>query len=65
MRTENQIKSKLNELTIQKRNIQTRLAELTPETASYTSLNEQLVRLEDMSNMLEWVLNEPLGKYHA
>ncbi|MFD1991012.1 hypothetical protein ACFSGI_13640 [Paenibacillus nicotianae] len=65
MRTENQIKSKLNELTIQKRNIQTRLAELTPETASYTSLNEQLVRLEDMSSMLEWVLNEPLGKYHA
>lgn len=65
MRTENQIKSKLNELTIQKRNIQTRLAELTPETASYTSLNEQLVRLEDMSNILEWVLNEPLGKYHA
>ncbi|MDN4616644.1 hypothetical protein QCD85_00950 [Paenibacillus sp. PsM32] len=65
MRTENQIKSKLNELTLQKRNIQTRLADLTPETASYTSLNEQLVRIEDMSNMLEWVLNEPLGKYHA
>lgn len=65
MRTENQIKSKLNELTLQKRNIQTRLDGLTPETASYTSLNEQLARIEDMSNMLEWVLNEPLGKYHA
>jgi len=65
MRTENQIKSKLNELTLQKRNIQARLADLTPETASYTSLNEQLARIEDMSNMLEWVLNEPLGKYHA
>lgn len=65
MRTENQIKSKLNELTLQKRNIQTRLNGLTPETTSYTSLNEQLARIEDMSNMLEWVLNEPLGKYHA
>ncbi|WP_046215287.1 hypothetical protein [Paenibacillus wulumuqiensis] len=65
MRTEDQIKSKLGELNTQKRNLQARLSTLTPEAVAYTSLNEQLARINDMTTMLEWVLDQPQGKYHA
>ena len=65
MRTEDQIKSKLGELNTQKRNLQARLSTLTPEAAAYTSLNEQLARIDDMTMMLEWVLDPPQGKYHT
>ncbi|MFD1888501.1 hypothetical protein [Paenibacillus wenxiniae] len=65
MRTEDQIKAKLHELTMQKMNLRTRLSTLTPEVAAYTSLHQQLARLEDMSIMLEWVLDSPQGNYHT
>ena len=65
MRTEDQIKAKLHELNTQKTNLRTRLSLLTPEVAAYTSLNEQLARLDDMSIMLEWVLDHPHGNYHG
>ncbi|WP_411349666.1 hypothetical protein [Paenibacillus sp. WLX2291] len=65
MRTENQIKAKLHKLNAQQTNLRTRLSTLTPEAAAYTALNEQLVRLEDMCLMLEWVLDQPQGNYHA
>ncbi|MFE4711759.1 MULTISPECIES: hypothetical protein [Bacillales] len=65
MRTENQIQSKINELTLQRRSLESRLAPLAEEDTQRSSLQAQLVRLEDMILMLEWVLNAPVGKYHA
>ncbi|MNE45425.1 hypothetical protein D3C80_1397090 [compost metagenome] len=65
MRTENQIQSKINELTLQRRSLETRLAPLAPDSSQRESLNAQISRLEDMILMLEWVLNAPTGKYHA
>ncbi|GGA40210.1 hypothetical protein [Paenibacillus physcomitrellae] len=65
MRTELQIKSKINELTMQKKRIEDRLAQLQPDQESQRpSLNAQLERLDDMLLMLEWVLNAPSGSYH-
>ncbi|MEC0369259.1 hypothetical protein [Paenibacillus chibensis] len=64
MRTENQIQSKINELTLQKKSLLTRLEAARPESTLHDSLNAQLLRLEDMISMLEWVLNEPSGSYH-
>ena len=65
MRTENQIQSKINELTLQRRSLETRLAPLDSDSSQRESLNAQIGRLEDMILMLEWVLNAPSGKYHA
>ncbi|MFC3748822.1 hypothetical protein [Paenibacillus sp. GCM10012306] len=65
MRTENQIQSKINELTLQRRSLESRLAPLAADDTQRISLQAQLVRLEDMILMLEWVLNAPVGKYHA
>ncbi|MNW63333.1 hypothetical protein D3C74_415360 [compost metagenome] len=65
MRTENQIQSKINELTLQRRSLETRLAPLESDNPQRESLNSQIGRLEDMILMLEWVLNAPAGKYHA
>ncbi|KKO54457.1 hypothetical protein [Paenibacillus sp. DMB20] len=64
MRTANQIQSKINELTQQKKMLQARLEPLPEESAERRNLNQQAARLEDMIMMLEWVLNEPDGKYH-
>lgn len=64
MRTANQIQSKINELTNQKKMLQSRLEPLPEESAERRNLNQQADRLEDMIMMLEWVLNEPDGKYH-
>ncbi|MGN7355926.1 hypothetical protein ACTHPF_01090 [Paenibacillus sp. SAF-054] len=64
MRTENQIKSKINELTLQKKSLVTRLEAARPESTVHDSLTAQLLRLEDMITMLEWVMNEPSGGYH-
>lgn len=61
MRTENQIKRKLNELTLHKQSVQSRL-EAAPGTAS---LEEQARNLEGQIELLEWVLFEPTGSYHA
>ncbi|CQR55409.1 hypothetical protein [Paenibacillus riograndensis] len=65
MRTEQQIQSKINELTLQKRSLESRLAPLPGGSPQREPLNAQLTRLEDMLLMLEWVLDAPAGKYHA
>ncbi|AYB43398.1 hypothetical protein [Paenibacillus lautus] len=64
MRTENQIKSKINELSMQKKKLQTRLAALEENSPERASLLNQETRLDDMMTMLEWVLFEPNGSYH-
>ncbi|MGG3507478.1 hypothetical protein ABES58_18605 [Paenibacillus lautus] len=64
MRTENQIKSKINELTMQKKKLQTRLAALEENSPERASLLNQEARLDDMITMLEWILFEPSGSYH-
>ncbi|MHA6532435.1 hypothetical protein [Paenibacillus sp. BAC0078] len=65
MRTEHQIQAKINELTLQRRSLESRLAPLAADNPQREPLNAQLTRLEDMILMLEWVLNAPTGKYHA
>jgi iron-sulfur cluster repair protein YtfE (RIC family) len=65
MRTENQIQSKINELTLQRRSLESRLASLTENSPQQDNLQAQLTRVEDMVMMLEWVLNAPVGRYHA
>jgi hypothetical protein len=62
MRTENQIKRKLIELTQQRSNLQTRVDTATDHARD--NLLQQLERVEDMIQLLEWVLNEPTGSYH-
>ncbi|QAY67189.1 hypothetical protein [Paenibacillus protaetiae] len=58
MRSEDQVKRKLFELNGQLEALKARLPE--PERSSHI----QVVRLEDMILMLEWVLNAPAGSYH-
>lgn len=65
MRTENQIKAKINELTLQRRSLESRLKLLAENSPQQDSLKAQLTRVEDMILMLEWVINAPVGKYHA
>jgi len=64
MRTENQVKSKMNELLMQKKSLLSRIESAEPDTPVHASLSAQLLRVEDMLTMLEWVLNEPTGSYH-
>ncbi len=54
--TESQIKRKLNELVVQKQTLELKGDDV-PQ--------DQIDRLEDQIFLLEWVLNEPIGKYHA
>ncbi|MEB3103131.1 hypothetical protein [Ferviditalea candida] len=56
MRTESQIKRKLNELLMQKRSL---------EAVGDQAAEDQIARLEDQILLLEWVLNEPTGSYHV
>jgi predicted nuclease with TOPRIM domain len=69
MRTENQIKRKLNELLMQKQAVAARLEQaLQNEQGSVEtvkSVRDQLERIEDMISMLEWVLDQPTGSYHT
>jgi hypothetical protein len=67
MRTENQIKRKLNELILLKKSLETRSAELKAgeQEAEERSLQLQLERLEESIALLEWVLDAPVGRYHA
>ncbi|MFS0838619.1 hypothetical protein [Paenibacillus sp. 1P03SA] len=60
MRTEDQVQRKLTELNKQKQSVQERLSS-DPEN---DFLKAQLEKLEDMTLMLEWVLNAPSGSYH-
>ncbi|TXK81869.1 hypothetical protein [Paenibacillus sp. N3.4] len=64
MRTENQIKRKVNELRQQQQTLQSRVAQAGND-AEHEALNIHNERLTDMIDLLEWVLNEPMGSYHA
>ncbi|MEY9093905.1 hypothetical protein [Paenibacillus sp. RC84] len=61
MRTEDQVQRKLMELNKQKQSVQERLNS-DPEN---DFLKAQLKKLDDMTLMLEWVLNAPTGSYHS
>jgi hypothetical protein len=65
MRTHNQIQSKINELTMQRKALESRRSSISADDPQSVSLSAQISRLEDMIVMLEWVLNEPTGKYHV
>jgi predicted nuclease with TOPRIM domain len=69
MRTESQIKRKLNEYDTMKRSLEARISEARAAAPAQEelirSLESQKAHLEDLAALLEWVLNEPLGKYHA
>jgi len=64
MRTESQIKRKLNELQQQQQAVQAR-KDAAGSDAEREALNAQLERLGDIIDMLEWVLNAPIGSYHV
>lgn len=63
MRTADQIKRKLHQLSAQKQSLETRLAEA--PGGGEPELRLLLDRIEDQVLLLEWVLNEPSGKYHG
>lgn len=64
MRTEQQIQRKVNEFKMRQRELQARLAELADERQQAPVLL-QIDRLEEQVALLEWVLFEPTGRYHA
>ncbi|MCM3130088.1 hypothetical protein ACFSVM_16545 [Paenibacillus shunpengii] len=59
MRSEDQVKRKLNEL---KRQLDMMKSRMSAEEAA---ANVQVLRLEDMIMMLEWVIDQPSGSYHV
>ncbi|WP_438447569.1 hypothetical protein [Gorillibacterium sp. sgz5001074] len=63
MRTEQQVKRKLNELAVQRKQLADRLISLGGQNDA--SLQSQLEQLDAMVTMLEWVLHEPTGSYHV
>ncbi|PZE21775.1 hypothetical protein [Paenibacillus xerothermodurans] len=69
MRTDNQIKRKLNELLISRQSIAARytgLTETNPDNVEQAkALQSQLDRLDESISLLQWVLDEPTGTYHA
>jgi Flp pilus assembly protein TadD len=76
MRTEDQIKRKLHELNARRQALRAELEaaaesarEAAPGGAADGSANSglaaRLERLEEQIVLLEWVLNEPSGKYHV
>lgn len=64
MRTENQVKRKVNELLLQRKALESRLEAEAAGTDDH-SLRQQIDRLDEQIMLLEWVLNEPVGSYHA
>jgi hypothetical protein len=69
MRTEQQIKRKWNELKMQKQTLTERLGETTENehqsVESIQILSLQIERVDEAINLLEWVLEQPTGSYHA
>jgi hypothetical protein len=68
MRTDNQIKRKLNELIMLKKSMESKLEALPgtdSENQTCSALRMQIEQLEESILLLEWVLDEPVGKYHA
>lgn len=59
MRSEDQVKRKLNEL---KRQLDMMKSRMSAEEAA---ANVQVLRMEDMVMMLEWVIDQPSGSYHG
>ncbi|SDD97407.1 hypothetical protein SAMN02799630_04326 [Paenibacillus sp. UNCCL117] len=64
MRDENQVKRKLNELLMQRKIMETQ-AEAAAGSSQASAAGERLERLDEQILLLEWVLNEPRGRYHA
>jgi len=64
MRTESQIKRKRNELASQRQLLLSRASEAGDDTAA-RRLQEQAGQLDNMIELLDWVLSEPLGSYHV
>jgi hypothetical protein len=69
MRTEQQVKRKWNELKMQKIALTGRLEQTTDNehqsVESIQILMIQIERLNESINLLEWVLEQPTGSYHA
>jgi hypothetical protein len=61
MRTEDQIKRKLNELAQQKNRLEAR----SDLDDANDALLAQIACLDHQILLLEWVLNAPLGSYHS
>ncbi|ALS22015.1 MULTISPECIES: hypothetical protein [Paenibacillus] len=62
MRTEDQIRRKLNEFVMQRKSLQSRLQAAADDAKP--ALQSELNHLEDQIMLLEWVLNKPVGSYH-
>jgi hypothetical protein len=62
MRTEDQIKRKYNELAVRKQALELSAVE---DSSSPEVLQARIESLEQQMTLLEWVLNAPLGRYHA
>jgi hypothetical protein len=69
MRTEQQIKRKWNEMKMQKQELKERLGQTTENehqsVESIHILSLQIERLDEHINLLDWVLEQPTGSYHA
>lgn len=63
MRTEDQVRRKLNEFVMQRQSLESRLDAAAEEAKP--SLQSELNHLEDQIMLLEWVLNKPIGSYHV
>lgn len=64
MRTADQIKRKLHELSLQRQALAGKMAD-EPDEAAKQALAAALERVEEQQLLLEWVLNEPVGAYHG
>jgi hypothetical protein len=69
MRTEQQIKRKWNEMKMQKQELKERLGQTTENehqsVESIHILSLQIERLDEHINLLDWVLEQSTGSYHA
>jgi ABC-type Fe2+-enterobactin transport system substrate-binding protein len=69
MRTEQQVKRKWNELKTQKQTLTEQLGQTTENehqsVESIQILSLQIERVDEAITLLEWVLEQPMGSYHA
>ncbi|MBP1155685.1 MULTISPECIES: hypothetical protein [unclassified Paenibacillus] len=63
MRTEDQVRRKLNEFIMQRQSLVSRLDSAAEEAKE--ALQSELNHLDDQIILLEWVLNKPIGSYHV
>lgn len=64
MRTADQVKAKIIELSQQKKTFESISSAMNPDDPGASTLSLTINQLNDRIMMLEWVLNEPSGKYH-